>query len=254
MKITFIGTGTSQGVPVISCKCQICTSSDKKDQRLRSSVWVQVGDVSIVIDTGPDFRYQMLRSRVEKLDAVIFTHGHKDHIAGLDDVRAYNYFQQKAMDIYATDETTDALRREFSYIFENSEYPGIPKINIHAINSDKAFSINGVEVIPIKVMHYKMEVLGFRIGDFTYITDANYIAPQEVEKIKGSKVLVLNALRHQQHVSHYTLAEATDLAREIGAQQTYFTHISHQLGLHEEINATLPQGMALAHDCLVVEI
>ena len=254
MKITFTGTGTSQGVPVISCKCQICTSSDKKDQRLRSSVWVQVGDVSIVIDTGPDFRYQMLRSRVEKLDAVIFTHGHKDHIAGLDDVRAYNYFQQKAMDIYATDETTDALRREFSYIFENSDYPGIPKINIHAINSDKAFSINGVEVIPIKVMHYKMEVLGFRIGDFTYITDANYIAPQEVEKIKGSKVLVLNALRHQQHVSHYTLAEATDLAREIGAQQTYFTHISHQLGLHEEINATLPQGMALAHDCLVVEI
>ena len=254
MKITFTGTGTSQGVPVISCKCQICTSSDKKDQRLRSSVWVQVGDVSIVIDTGPDFRYQMLRSRVEKLDAVIFTHGHKDHIAGLDDVRAYNYFQQKAMDIYATDETTDALRREFSYIFENSDYPGIPKINIHAINSDEAFSINGVEVIPIKVMHYKMEVLGFRIGDFTYITDANYIAPQEVEKIKGSKVLVLNALRHQQHVSHYTLAEATDIAREIGAEQTYFTHISHQLGLHEEINATLPQGMALAHDCLVVEI
>jgi len=254
VKITFTGTGTSQGVPVISCKCQICTSSDKKDQRLRSSVWVQVGDVSIVIDTGPDFRYQMLRSRVEKLDAVIFTHGHKDHIAGLDDVRAYNYFQQKAMDIYATDETTDALRREFSYIFENSDYPGIPKINIHAINSDEAFSINGVEVIPIKVMHYKMEVLGFRIGDFTYITDANYIAPQEVEKIKGSKVLVLNALRHQQHVSHYTLAEATDIAREIGAEQTYFTHISHQLGLHEEINATLPQGMALAHDCLVVEI
>ena len=254
MKITFTGTGTSQGVPVISCKCQVCTSSDKRDQRLRSSVWLQVGDVSIVIDTGPDFRYQMLRSHVEKLDAVIFTHGHKDHIAGLDDVRAYNYFQQKAMDIYATDETTDALRREFSYIFENGDYPGIPKINIHAINSDKAFSINGVEVIPIKVMHYKMEVLGFRIGDFTYITDANYIAPQEVEKIKGSKVLVLNALRHQQHVSHYTLAEATDIAREIGAEQTYFTHISHQLGLHEEINTTLPQGMALAHDCLVVEI
>jgi phosphoribosyl 1,2-cyclic phosphate phosphodiesterase len=254
VKVTFIGTGTSQGVPVISCKCAVCTSADKRNHRLRSSVWIEVAGLSIVIDTGPDFRYQMIRSKVDKLDAVIFTHSHKDHIAGLDDIRAYNYFQHQAMDVYATEDTETALRREFEYIFQNSDYPGIPKINLHKIAGDEPFFINGVEIIPIKVMHYKMEVLGFRIKDFTYITDANYIPPQEVEKIKGSKAIVLNALRHQQHVSHYTLSEAVQVAREIGAELSYFTHVSHQLGLHEEVNATLPPGMQLAHDCLTVEL
>lgn len=254
MIVTFLGTGTSQGVPVISCKCPVCTSSDKKNHRLRSSVWVQIAGLSIVVDTGPDFRYQMIRSKVDKLDAVVFTHSHKDHIAGLDDIRAYNYFQHQPMDVYASEDTQTALKREFEYIFQNGDYPGIPKINLHSIAGDESFFINGVEIIPIKVMHYKMEVLGFRIKDFTYITDANYIPPQELEKIKGSKAIVLNALRHQEHVSHYTLSEAVQVAREIGAEQTYFTHVSHQLGLHDEVNATLPPGMQLAHDCLAIEL
>ena len=254
MIVTFLGTGTSQGVPVISCKCPVCTSSDKKNHRLRSSVWVQIAGLSIVVDTGPDFRYQMIRSTVDKLDAVVFTHSHKDHIAGLDDIRAYNYFQHQPMDVYASEDTQTALKREFEYIFQNGDYPGIPKINLHSIAGDESFFINGVEIIPIKVMHYKMEVLGFRIKDFTYITDANYIPPQELEKIKGSKAIVLNALRHQEHVSHYTLSEAVQVAREIGAEQTYFTHVSHQLGLHDEVNATLPPGMQLAHDCLAIEL
>ena len=254
MKVTFVGTGTSQGVPVIGCSCAVCTSPNKKDNRLRTSVFVEVDGVKFVIDTGPDFRYQMLRNKINELDAVIFTHSHKDHIAGLDDVRAYNYFQQKAMDVFATEETQNALRREYKYIFDNPDYPGIPQINLHTINGDKPFEIRGVKVIPIRVKHYMMEVLGFRIKDFTYITDANYISSEEIEKIKGSKVLVLNALRLQQHVSHYTLAEAIDIGKKVGAQQTYFTHISHQLGLHDEISRDLPKGMYLAYDCMEFEI
>lgn len=254
MKITFIGTGTSQGVPIIGCDCAICTSSDKRDNRLRTSVLVETEDTTFVIDTGPDFRYQMLRSNVKKLDAVVFTHSHKDHIAGLDDIRAYNFFLQKPMDVYATEETQKALRREYYYIFENGNYPGVPQINLHTINNQDPFCINGITIQPIKVLHYQMEVLGFRINDFTYITDANYIAPEQMDMIRGSKILVLNALRQQQHVSHYTLSEAIDVAREIGAEQTYFTHISHQLGLHETINAALPPGMQLAYDCLTLEL
>jgi phosphoribosyl 1,2-cyclic phosphate phosphodiesterase len=254
VKVTFLGTGTSQGVPVISCTCAVCTSSDKRDNRLRSSVFIEVDETNIVIDTGPDFRYQMLRSKINKLDGVLLTHSHKDHIAGLDDVRAYNYFQQKPMDVYATEETQQALRREYSYIFDNPDYPGIPQIRLHTIQSANPFAVNGVEIIPIRVLHYKMEVIGFRIKDFTYITDANYIAPEEMEKIKGSKVLVLNALRHQQHVSHYTLSQAMEIAKETGAEQTYFTHISHQLGLHNEVDAQLPEGMHLAYDCLELKL
>jgi phosphoribosyl 1,2-cyclic phosphate phosphodiesterase len=208
----------------------------------------------MVIDTGPDFRYQILRNRINKLDAVLFTHSHKDHIAGLDDVRAYNYFQQKPMDVYATEETQNALKREYAYIFENGNYPGVPQIDLHTIRPNKPFFVNGIEITPIRVLHYKMEVVGFRIQDFTYITDANYIAPQEIEKIKGSKVLVLNALRHEQHVSHYTLSQAIEIAKEIGAEETYFTHISHQLGLHKEVDAQLPEGMHLAYDCLQLKL
>lgn len=254
MKVTFLGTGTSQGVPVISCPCPICTSTNKKDNRLRTAALIETGDLCFVIDAGPDFRYQMLRSKVHKLDAVLFTHSHKDHIAGLDDVRAYNYFQQKEMEVYATEETQQALRREYAYIFENASYPGVPQINLNTITGDQPFLINGTEVIPIKLKHYKMDVLGFRIGDFTYITDANYIAPEEIEKIKGSKILVLNALRQQQHISHYTLAQALEVANEIGAENTYLTHISHQLGLHDEIEAQLPNGVHLAYDCLTLEL
>ncbi len=253
MKVTFLGTGTSQGVPFIGCDCPVCTSTDKRDNRLRTSVWIETEDTSIVIDSGPDFRYQMLRAKVKKLDALVFSHGHKDHIAGMDDVRAYNYHQNKAMEVYASTETQEALKREFSYVFSGTQYPGIPVINLNTI-SNKPFTINGLELIPIRTLHYKLEVFGFRIGNFTYITDANYIAPEELEKAKGSKVFVLNALRHDPHVSHFTLQEAIAVAKEVGAENTYFTHISHQLGLHTKVEENLPAGMHLSYDSLILHL
>jgi phosphoribosyl 1,2-cyclic phosphate phosphodiesterase len=196
----------------------------------------------------------MLRANVRRLDAIVFTHGHKDHVAGMDDVRAYNYHYGKAMDVYATEETQATLRREYQYIFTDHAYPGIPQVRLHTITGDQSFEINGLKITPIKVLHYKMEVLGFRIGDFTYITDANYIERSEMEKAIGSKAFVLNALRHQEHPSHYTLSEAIDIAHAVKADNTYFTHISHQLGLHSDIEQTLPQGMHLAYDGLVLEL
>jgi phosphoribosyl 1,2-cyclic phosphate phosphodiesterase len=253
LKVTFLGTGTSQGVPFIGCDCPVCTSTDKRDNRLRTSVWIETEDTSIVIDSGPDFRYQMLRAKVKKLDALVFSHGHKDHIAGMDDVRAYNYHQNKAMEVYASTETQEALKREFSYVFSGTQYPGIPVINLNTI-SNKPFTINGLELIPIRTLHYKLEVFGFRIGNFTYITDANYIAPEELEKAKGSKVFVLNALRHDPHVSHFTLQEAIAVAKEVGAENTYFTHISHQLGLHTKVEENLPAGMHLSYDSLILHL
>lgn len=253
MKVTFLGTGTSQGVPIIGCDCAVCTSPDKHDNRLRTSVLIETPETNIVIDTGPDFRYQMLRANVRKLDAILFTHGHKDHVAGLDDVRAYNYFQQKPMEIYANAHTQEIIHREFEYVFNNKFYPGIPQLSINTIDSEP-FEVGGITIIPIKVMHYKLEVLGFRIGDFTYITDANHIAPEEMDKARGSKALVLNALRHEQHISHFNLQEAIDMANEIKADQTYFTHLSHQMGLHLEIDSHLPPGIQLAYDGLSIEV
>jgi phosphoribosyl 1,2-cyclic phosphate phosphodiesterase len=249
MTITFLGTGTSQGVPLIGCTCDVCTSPDRNDKRLRSSVWVDAPEGSVVNDTGPDFRYQMLRAGVRKLDAVVFTHGHKDHTAGLDDVRAYNYIQNRAMDVHASEETWHVLRREFAYIFENSGYPGIPQLQVHTFGN-KRFLAGGLSFLPIRTLHHKLEVFGFRIGDFTYITDANFIAPAELDKARGSRVLVLNALRHQQHISHFTLDEAIAVAKEIGAEKTYFTHISHQLGRHLDVSRMLPAGIHLAYDNL----
>lgn len=253
MRITFLGTGTSQGVPFIGCDCAVCTSPFPKDKRLRCSVWIETPEASIVIDTGPDFRYQMLRAGVRKLDAILFTHGHKDHTAGLDDVRAYNYHQQKPMEVYGNADTLEIIRRDFAYVFNNTTYPGIPQINLHELDGTP-FKVNGLLITPVRVMHYKLEVLGFRIGDFTYITDANSIEPVELDKCRGSKVLVLNALRHEPHISHFTLKEAIDIAREVGAQDTYFTHISHQLGLHEDIDRHLPPGMHLAYDGLQLKL
>lgn len=253
MQIVFLGTGTSQGVPFIGCKCDVCTSDDPRDNRLRSSVWLSEDDTSVVIDSGPDFRYQMLRANVTRLDAIVYTHGHKDHVAGLDDVRAYNYWQSEAIDLYANAETEEVIRREFQYVFSGNNYPGIPLLNIKPINDNK-FTIGSISFQPVKVLHYKMEVYGFRIGDFTYITDANFIDEKEIEKIKGSKILVLNALRHESHISHFTLSEAIEMARRIGAGKTYFTHISHQLGLHEEVEKTLPENMFLAYDGLKLEL
>ncbi|MCZ2128737.1 MAG: MBL fold metallo-hydrolase [Bacteroidia bacterium] len=254
MKITFLGTGTSQGVPVIACPCDVCSSANQKDNRLRTSIKIEINGQTFVIDSGPDFRQQMLRSHTKQLDALIFTHEHKDHIAGMDDIRAFNYFSQKAIEIYATERVQQALKREFYYVFSDEKYPGIPEVNLNTIKENEPFYIDNVEFTPIQVLHYYLPVLGFRIGDFVYITDANKIEPKEMEKIKGAKVLVLNALRRQKHISHFTLDEAIELARRVGAQQTYLTHISHQLGLHDIVQKELPEGIHLAHDGLELMI
>ena len=253
LKFTFLGTGTSQGVPVIACGCEVCASHNPKDNRLRSSILVQSDAGNIVVDTTPDFRYQMLRAKMKHLECVLITHSHKDHIAGMDDIRAFNYFQNSAIDIYASDFSQNVIIREFSYAFADFKYPGIPEITLRTI-PDETFEINGLPITPINVMHHKMPVTGFRFGDFTYITDANYIAPEEKEKIKGSKVLVLNALRHEKHISHFTLNEAIGIGRELEIPQLYLTHISHQLGLHDEVSKQLPAGVALAYDGLEIEI
>ncbi len=253
MIATFLGTGTSQGVPVIACGCYVCKSSDFKDKRLRSSVMISDGDFNVVIDTGPDFRQQMLRLDVKALDAVVFTHEHKDHIAGLDDVRAFNYFSGKAMTVYCNDNVEVALRREFYYAFTTEKYPGVPEIQFSAIDSNP-FSIKNIPFIPIQVKHLNMDVLGFRINDFSYITDANFISPEEMAKLKGSKVLVLNALRKEKHPSHYTLAEALEIIDLLQPEVAYLTHISHQLGTHLEVSAELPKNVHLAYDGLQLEI
>jgi phosphoribosyl 1,2-cyclic phosphate phosphodiesterase len=253
LKITFLGTGTSQGVPVIACNCEVCISDNAKDKRLRSSILIESQEKTVVVDTGPDFRYQMLRANVQKLDGVVFTHEHKDHIAGLDDVRAFNYKQKEAMNIYASLQVQESLKREFYYVFSGFKYPGIPQIDMHEINLE-TFSIGDINFTPIEVMHYKMPVLGFRINDFTYITDAKTISDTEKEKIKGSKILVINALQKEKHISHFTLEEAIAFAQEINAETTYFTHISHKLGKHDDVMAYLPQNIKLAYDGLEIHI
>ena len=251
IKITFLGTGTSSGVPLIACDCYVCTSPDKKDKRLRASIMIESGKTNIVVDTTPDFRYQMLRANVKKMDAVLFTHPHKDHIAGLDDIRAFNFSSHQRMEVYANSLTEEALKREFSYAFSDKKYPGIPDINLNTITLDP-FMIGDINIIPIQVWHLKMPVLGFRFGKFTYITDANKIDESEKEKIRGSEVIVLNALRKQKHISHYTLAEAIDEVQDLKIPTAYFTHISHQLGRHAEIESELPEGIHLAYDNLIL--
>jgi phosphoribosyl 1,2-cyclic phosphate phosphodiesterase len=249
LTVTFLGTGTSQGVPVIACNCEVCTSADPRDNRFRTSVMIEHEGQVIVIDSGPDFRCQMLREKVQRLDAIVFTHEHKDHIAGLDDIRAFNYKQQGPIDVYATARVQEALKREFHYIFAEFKYPGIPQLTLHTINMSPFF-VGSLKFIPIEVMHYKLPVLGFRINDFTYITDAKTVTEKEVEKIKGSKVLVINALQKQEHISHFTFDEAIAFAEKIGAEKTYFTHISHRLGKHADISKNLPPGIELAYDGL----
>ncbi len=253
LKITFLGTGTSSGVPMIACNCEVCTSTDKKDKRLRSSILVQSKTTTLIVDTTPDFRYQMLRADVKQLDAVIFTHPHKDHIAGLDDVRAYNFFSHKPMEIYANALTEEAIRREFIYAFAENSYPGIPKLNINTITTEP-FMVGDIPVIPVVVYHLKMPVLGFRFGKFTYITDANRIDENEKQKIKGSWVIVLNALRNEKHISHFTLKEAAALAAELNIPAAYFTHMSHQIGKHADVNKMLPDNMQLAWDGMVLDL
>lgn len=254
MKLTFLGTGTSQGIPVIGCKCKVCTSHDLHDNRLRTSAMIDVDQKTFVIDTGPDFRQQMLRAKPDMVDAVLFTHEHKDHIAGMDDIRPFNYQSGKPLNVYASDQVQEALKREYHYVFNHLKYPGVPEVNLHKISGNENFEIDGTEIIPIEVLHYKLPVLGFRIKNMAYITDANFISEQEKQKLQNLDVLVLNALRKENHISHFNLEEAIALSQELKAKRTYFTHISHLMGTHAEVSKELPPNIFIAYDGLEVEI
>jgi phosphoribosyl 1,2-cyclic phosphate phosphodiesterase len=249
VKITFLGTGTSQGVPVIACGCNICQSTDTHDKRLRTSLLLESGATTLVFDAGPDFRQQMLREKVLKLDAILLTHEHKDHIAGLDDVRAFNYKSQDAIDIFSEERVQKVLKKDYSYVFSEYQYPGIPKMRLNQV-TEHNFIIKNLNITPIRVFHYRLPVFGFRVGDFAYITDANYIPEESKEKLYGVKYLVINALRKEKHISHFSLREAIDIVHQISPKKAYITHISHQMGLHEVVSKELPAGIVLAYDGL----
>ncbi len=254
MKITFLGTGTSQGIPVIACECEVCKSLDYRNNRLRVSVHIETDESNIIIDAGPDFRQQVLRENIKKLDAILLTHEHKDHTAGLDDIRAFNFKQDRAMPIYASKHVHNQLKREFEYVFSEHKYPGIPQMELIEITENEPFNLNELKIIPINVLHHKLKVFGFRIGQFTYITDANYISDIEIEKIRGSKIIVLNALQKSPHISHFTLDEAIVVLEKIKPDQAYLTHISHKLGLHAEVEKEMPSYIRLAYDGLSINI
>lgn len=252
LKVTFLGTGTSQGVPVIACDCRVCASDHAKDKRLRTAALIETDNLNIIIDSGPDFRFQVLRAGIRKLDAILFTHEHRDHIAGLDDVRSFNYKQNKAMPLYGNELVMDQIKREFHYAFDNN-YPGIPQLEIHQIDNNP-FNIGDLLISPIEVLHHKLPVFGFRIEDFTYITDANTIPEKEIEKILGSKTLVINALQRDDHISHFTLEEALSMIERIQPEKAFLTHISHKMGLHHEVLKELPPNVFLAYDGLSINI
>jgi len=253
LKITFLGTGTSQGVPVIGCGCTVCKSADEHDKRLRSSVLVEQGEETVVIDTGPDFRQQMLRVGLSKLNAVLYTHEHRDHISGLDDIRAFNYLQKSPMDVYGEERVMRSLNSGFPYVFAEKKYPGIPQVRMHVITTEP-FQIGEMKVIPIRMMHYRLPVFGFRLGDFAYLTDGNYIPESEKEKLFGVKYLVVNALRRETHISHFTLSEAVRLIEELSPRMGYLTHISHQMGPYSDLIKELPSHIRPAYDGLVLEV
>ncbi len=254
LRVTVLGSGTSQGVPVIACECRVCKSTDLRDNRLRSSILISAEEQNYIIDTGPDFRSQMLRENIKSLRAVLYTHEHKDHLGGLDDIRAFNYRESRKMELFSTERVYQAIQKEFHYIFSENRYPGIPEIAWNEIKLETFKLPDGPLVTPIQVMHYKMPVFGFRIADFTYITDAKTISDEEIEKVKGTKILIVNALHHSPHLSHFNLEEALRFVDIIQPEQTYLTHISHLFGLHEEIEADLPKGVNLAYDGLAFEI
>ncbi|MEY4521853.1 MAG: hypothetical protein RIT10_1038 [Bacteroidota bacterium] len=254
MEVTILGSGTSQGVPVIACDCAVCLSKDSKDKRLRASILFNIDGKNFVVDAGPDFRTQLLRENVQQLSGILFTHEHKDHIAGLDDVRAFNYKQNRPMDVYCNAAVEQALKREFYYIFENANYPGVPKITLNNITKNRFELNNGVEVQPIEVMHYKMPVLGFRLGDFTYITDAKTISEEEVLKVLGTKILIVNALHLSPHISHFNLEEALEFIARINPEKAYITHISHLFGTHQQIEKLLPPNVFAAYDGMKIKI
>jgi phosphoribosyl 1,2-cyclic phosphate phosphodiesterase len=252
VKVTFLGTGTSQGVPVIACHCEVCQSTDSRDKRLRSSILIEAGGKTIVIDTGPDFRQQMLRENVACVDAVLFTHEHKDHTAGLDDVRAFNFARQLPMDVYSEERVQKSLMSEFPYVFAEKKYPGVPQILLHTI-SELPFEVEGIKVVPIRTMHHELPILGFRFGEFTYITDTNFISNAEKEKVRGSKYIVVTGLRKKKHLSHFSLSEALQFIDEMKPQRGYITHCSHELGLYSAIQNELPENVTLAFDGLKIE-
>jgi phosphoribosyl 1,2-cyclic phosphate phosphodiesterase len=255
MRITVLGSGTSQGVPVIACDCHVCKSTDPKDNRLRASILIEEKGKNFVIDTGPDFRQQMLREDVQTLEAVIFTHEHKDHLAGLDDVRAFNFKENRDMNIFCTSEVEAALRREYSYVFNGNKYPGIPQLQLNRIQNNVKFEVFPEIVFePIEVMHYKMPVLGFRIKNFAYITDAKTVNDKELDKLKGLDVLIVNALRIEEHISHFNLSEALDFIQKVQPKKAYLTHISHQLGTHTAVSNELPANISLAYDGLQISL
>lgn len=253
MELTFLGTGTSQGVPVIGCDCEVCISTDPRDKRLRTSALIRYKGKTICIDSGPDFRQQMLRENVQNLDAILYTHEHKDHIAGTDDVRAFNFRQKKAMPMYCSERVLEGFKKEFHYVFSGTNYPGIPQFNIQLIDKDP-FYFEDIEITPIEVLHYKLPVTGFRIGDLTYITDASFISDEEFKKIEGTKVLVVNALRKTKHISHFNLEEAIAFINRVKPEKAYLTHISHYFGKHEEEQAQLPENVLIAYDGLKIEL
>ena len=240
-------------MPVIGCTCEVCRSLDFRDKRLRTSILLEIRDQTFVIDTGPDFRQQMLREQVKRIDAIVFTHAHRDHTAGLDDVRAYNFMQQMDMPVYGTTPVLDQLKVEYSYAFAKEYYPGIPRLSLNTIDGQD-FSVNGINFSPLPVMHLHMPVLGFRIENFSYITDAKFIPPDTIEKLRGTEVLVLNALQREQHISHFNLSEALEMVETIRPRQTYFTHLSHKMGLHADVEKELPDGVSLAFDGLQLTI
>lgn len=253
MELEFLGTGTSQGVPVITCNCEVCTSDDPRDNRLRTSALIRVDGKNIVIDAGPDFRQQMLRAKVPSVDAILITHEHKDHVAGLDDIRPYNFSQNQAMNIYIEERGEESLKREFAYVFAKKKYPGVPMMNLNRV-TNHAFLIGQIKIEPIRVMHMKLPIFGYRIGKLAYITDASYIAPEELEKLKGVEVLVINALRKEKHYSHFSLGDALEVINIISPQRAYLTHVSHAMGCHAEVQDTLPANIYLAYDNLRVTI
>ncbi len=249
VKITFLGTGTSQGVPVIACECTTCQSADSRDKRLRTSLLIESATTTIVIDAGPDFRQQMLSAKVGRLDAILVTHEHKDHVGGMDDVRAFNFKSRDAVSIYAEARVQKAIKREYEYVFDDKQYPGVPRFRLIDI-PDYQFNIGDIRIIPVRVFHGNLQIYGFRIGDLAYITDANYIPAESMDRLIGVKKFVINALRKETHISHFSLRQAIEIARQISPRKSYITHIGHQMGLYEEVSKELPADVMLAYDGL----
>lgn len=251
-RLTFLGTGTSQGVPMIGCGCEVCKSQDPRDKRLRASVLVEHEGLRVLVDAGPDFRYQMLRAGVSSLDAILLTHNHKDHTGGLDDIRAFNYHEKRATQIYCEKYVEESLRKEYSYAFEEIKYPGAPEWDVHIID-ENPFTIKGVEITPIRGRHFKLPVLGYRFGNIAYCTDMNHIPEEEYSKLLGLDHFIINCVRRGRHISHYSLEQAIEVAEKVGAKHSWLTHLSHQLPCHEELTKELPEGILPAFDGLVIE-